>query len=275
MKPWLKWAGGKRQLLPELLKSLPEDFFENRANSHYYEPFVGGGALFFELRSRGWSGPATLGDMNSLLVRSYMGIKHDVEMVIESLKAWGPADKEEFLAARSKLPDDRWLDEGVASWMIYLNKCCFNGLWRVNGAGYFNVPFGKWNKPPTICDEETLRSASKALECTKLLAADFERVVKSAESGDLVYMDPPYVPVSKTSDFTSYTRDGFTIDDQKRLRDCALKLKERGVYVVLSNADVPVVREMYEGFNIRRVEARRSINSKGGKRGAVGEVIIT
>jgi DNA adenine methylase len=155
-----------------------------------------------------------------------------------------------------------------------LNKCGFNGLYRVNKAGKFNVPFGRYTNP-TICDADGLRACAAALHKTKLVIGDFEKTVKSAERGDLVYFDPPYVPVSATADFTGYTAGGFGFAEQERLRDCAAALKKRGVHVILSNADVPIVRKLYKGFAIRAVSARRNINSAGGKRGAVGEVIIT
>jgi len=268
-KPFLKWAGGKRQLLPELMKALPDEFY------HYYEPFVGGGALFFNMRALGWGGHATLADSNDLLMRTYLGVRNDVEAVIDDLKG-ATYSKEEFLEQRARQP---FVQENpdptvVAAWLIYLNKTCFNGLWRVNSKGQFNVPFGRYTNP-TICDAEGLRACASALRKTKLLTADFERTVKSAETGDLVYLDPPYAPVNTTSDFTGYTKAGFDGPDQERLRDCALKLKERGVHVILSNADVEIVRKLYRKFNIRRVEARRAINSKATSRGSVGEVIIT
>jgi DNA adenine methylase len=194
-------------------------------------------------------------------------------MVIEILKKEKYEEKA-FYSARARKIDTAG-DEEVAAWLIYLNRTCFNGLYRVNSkTGVFNVPFGRYTNP-TICDAEGLRAASHALRKTKVLHADFERVVKSAEAGDLVYCDPPYVPASASSDFTRYTKDGFGPKDQERLRDCALRLKKLGVHVILSNADVPFVRKLYKGFNIRAVKAVRAINSKGGSRGAVGEVIIT
>lgn len=265
-KPFVKWVGGKRQLLPELRKSLPEEF------GHYYEPFVGGGALFFDLRASGWRGAATLGDGNERLVRTYLGVRNDVEAVIEELRAMH-YDRASYLYERGRDIDSKE-DVDVAAWFIYLNKCGFNGLYRVNRKGEFNVPFGRYDNP-MICDAVGLRAASRALKRTKFLIGDFEKTVKSAEAGDLVYFDPPYVPVNTTANFTSYTRDGFTMADQIRLRDCARALIRRRVRVVLSNADVPEVRDLYRDFNIRGVEARRSVNSKATARGKVGEVVIT
>lgn len=274
MKPFLKWAGGKRQLITELCKSIPEEFFNEHHGHHYYEPFVGGGALFFSLRALGWNSTATLGDANERLMSTYMGLKHDVEMVIEILKKHR-YEKNEFLRERARKIDIA-SDPEIAAWMIYLNRTCFNGLYRVNKAGEFNVPFGDYTNP-TICDAEGLRAASKALGCTKLVTGDFEKIVKSAKAEDLIYFDPPYVPVSATSDFTSYTADKFGPKDQERLRDCALRLKKLGAHVILSNADTPFTRKLYsdKAFKIRSVSARRNINSKASARGKVGEVIIT
>lgn len=267
-KPFLKFVGGKRQLLPQLLPFLPRSF------NRYYEPFVGGGALFFALRSAGYSNYAVLGDVNSRLVRTYRGVQSGVEKVIEGLK-FMPYDKEEFQNARDMKPDEMKRDTDVAVWMIYLNKSCFNGLYRVNKAGQFNVPFGRYTNP-TICDAEGLRSASEALQGVGLRVGDFEANIQGVAKGDVVYFDPPYVPVSTTSNFTGYSKEGFTFDDQKRLRDTAARLKKLGVTVILSNADVPAVRELYsKGFEIHAVTARRNINSKGGSRGSVGEVIVT
>jgi len=279
MKPFLKWVGGKRQLLSDILPVINELLGRKFIKDfHYYEPFVGGGALFFALRAEGWSSRATLGDTNELLIRTYLGVRGDVEAVIEDLQSGYHYSEKAYYAERERysiMAGPRTDECTAAAWMIYMNRTGYNGLFRVSKKGNYNVPFGRYTNP-TICDAEGLRAASKALKGTKLLAADFERTVKSAEAGDLVYFDPPYVPVSATSDFTGYTRDGFGAQDQVRLRDCALRLKHLGVHVILSNADVPGVWGLYDrGFSIRRVEARRAVNSNAGKRGVVGEVIIT
>jgi len=268
LTPFVKWAGGKRQLLPELRKSLPTMF------GHYYEPFVGGGALFFDLRASGYSGTATLGDANERLVRTYIGVRDDVSQVIHLLQGF-KYDKRMYLRVRAQRIDTAE-DAEVAAWLIYLNRTGFNGLYRVNQKGEFNVPFGRYENP-TICDEELLHLCAKALRKTKIADWDFQKTVKNAEAGDLVYFDPPYVPVSDTADFTAYTKHGFKLEDQVRLRDCAWRLKQLGVHIVLSSPDVPIIRKLYKerGFKIRRVEARRNINSKASARGAVGEVIIT
>jgi DNA adenine methylase len=270
-KPFLKWAGGKRQLLPELFKTM----LGFKSEGHYYEPFIGGGALFFAMRGTGWDGRATLADTNDMLIRTYQGVRNDVESVITALETGYTYSEEAFYAERKRHAlNDVWDEVDTAAWVIYINRTCFNGLWRVNKNGRFNVPFGRYTNP-TICDAEGLRTASEALRCTKLLNADFERTVKSAETGDLVYFDPPYVPVGGYADFTKYTKEGFGEFDQERLRNCAAGLKKRGVHVMLSNADVPLVRKLYKGFTLREVQAKRNINSRGDGRGHVGELIIT
>jgi DNA adenine methylase len=157
--------------------------------------------------------------------------------------------------------------------MIYLNRTCFNGLYRVNKSGGFNVPIGDYTNPE-ICDADNLLASARALGDAQLVSADFASVTAAVRSGDFVYFDPPYMPTSETADFTSFTRDGFTLADQRRLAECARGLKEHGVHVLLSNADLPVVRKLYEGFEMRVVTARRAINSKGGRRGPVGELLI-
>ena len=276
-RPFIKWAGGKNQLLTELLKHIPmpPQIGYGKGIGHYYEPFIGGGALYFRLRALGFKGRATLGDSNERLVRTYMGVRNDVQAVIDGLKEH-TYNKKEYLYERSRDVDSAsWDDADVAIWFIYLNRTGFNGLYRVNSKGQFNVPFGAYDNP-LICDEANLRACSEALRGTKLVMGDFIKTVKSAERGDLVYFDSPYAPVNTTSNFTGYTLDGFTLEDQERLHDCALSLKARGVHVILSNADVPIVRKLYKGkeFTVRAVSARRAINSKAASRGAVGEVII-
>jgi DNA adenine methylase len=271
--PFLKWVGGKRQLMSDLLENIPRDW------KHYYEPFVGGGALFFALANADYlQGGATLGDSNDVLVRTYLAVKNDVEQVIESLQGC-VYSKEEYYQTRALDPNRMDDDCDVAAWMIYLNKTCFNGLWRVNQSGRFNVPMGRYDNP-TICDSEGLRAASLALREAKAMmrTADFERTLRSAEEGDFVYFDPPYVAASATSNFTGYSKGGFGPAEQARLRDVAEKLKARGVQVLLSNSDTPEVRELYgkgRSFRVERVDARRSVNSKASKRGNVGELLIS
>jgi DNA adenine methylase len=261
-KPFLKWAGGKRQLLPSLLEHAPS------SRSTYFEPFIGGGAFFFALRP--WR--AVLADVNERLIRTYRGVRDDVEAVIRLLRSY-PHDSAFFYRFREEAVDSG-SDAEVAAWFIYLNKTGYNGLYRVNRENRFNVPFGRYANP-TICDEPTLRACSKALEQSELLVEDFEKVVAGAKGGDFVYFDPPYVPVSATSSFTSYTSNGFGEGEQVRLRDVARKLKWRGVRVLLTNSSAPFVRDLYaDGFELTEVLAARFVNSKATARGAVVELLI-
>ncbi len=261
-RPFIKWAGGKRQLLPELLRYVPKQY------GTYYEPFVGGGALFFELGPR----PAVLADVNARLIRTYHGVRDHVDEVISRLREY-PHDSRFFYELRDVDIDLR-SDAEVAAWFIYLNKIGFNGLYRVNRQNRFNVPFGR-HKNPNICDDATLRACSRALSGAELLVADFEAVVRDAQANDLVYFDPPYVPLSVTSSFTSYTSGGFGPADQVRLRDLALELKQRGVHVLLSNSSAEFVRDLYRpSFETTEVSATRLVNSKGARRGAITELVI-
>lgn len=266
-RPFVKSAGGKRHLLHELRKHVPASF------GKYYEPFVGGGALFFDLQPA----HAVLGDANLNLLAAYKGVRDDVEGVIALLGLHERRHcKTHYLEQRKLLlVDERPVGPvtNAAARMIYVNKTCFNGLWRVNRKGQFNVPMGDYDRP-TICDPAGLRAASRALQGVTLVHEDFRKTAGLVHPGDFVYFDPPYVPVDQTSNFVGYVMNGFGEMDQIALRHFARVLRDGGVHVLLSNADVPWVREAYDGFNIRRVEANRSINSKGGKRGAVGEVLI-
>ncbi len=261
-RPFLKWAGGKRQLLPALLRHVPERF------PNYFEPFVGGGALFFNLRPK----KAVLADVNERLIRTYTGVRDHVDDVIGLLRGYPHSEK--FFYELREVDIDARTDAEVAAWFIYLNRTGFNGVYRVNRRNLFNVPFGRYDKP-TICDEATLRACSTALAEAELLVADFEAVVAHAKRADFVYFDPPYVPLSVTSSFTAYTSGGFGLDGQTRLRDVALDLKKRGVNVLLSNSSAKSVCDLYkEGFEMTKVSATRLVNSKVSGRGAIKELII-
>ncbi len=263
-KPFLKWAGGKRKLLPQILPHVPSEF---RA---YHEPFLGGGALFFHLQPRF----AFLSDANNRLMRTYEAIRNDVDSVIAQIGNY-PHNKEFYYTLR-EWDVDRGTDVDVAAWFIYLNKTCFNGLYRVNRHGRFNVAFCRYSNP-MICDRSTLLACSEALLSPTIHLAheDFEHVLGRAESGDFVYFDPPYVPLTVTSDFTGYTQDGFGFEDQRRLRDVAVVLKNRGVKVLLSNSNHPLVRELYsEHFTLTEVLAARAINCDASKRGSIRELLI-
>jgi DNA adenine methylase len=260
-KPFLKWAGGKTQLIGQFSPLIPRKF------GRYYEPFVGGGAVFFALRPRN----ALLSDVNGELIDCYQAIRDNVDAVIAALKQHR-YDKDYFYQIRSLAPSTLTLPERAAR-TIFLNRTGFNGLYRVNSRGQFNVPFGRYANP-TICDERNLRACSLALKGARLTVEDFEQAVCAADHGDFVYFDPPYVPVSDTSYFTSYTPGGFGWNEQQRLASVFAKLAERGIRVMLSNSDVPALRELYAGFRIDRVEATRSINCDSRRRGKIGEVVV-
>lgn len=259
--PFLKWAGGKGRLLGQYQAFFPKRF------SRYYEPFVGAGAVFFHLAPK----HAVLSDTNPDLVACYQVLKHDVDDLVELLRMYRH-DKDFYyhvreLDAATLSPVQR------AARMIFLNKTCFNGLWRVNRRGQFNVPFGDY-KNPKILDEENLRAVSAALQHVEILHSPFDHVLEVARKGDFIYMDPPYHPVSSTASFTSYSADDFKPEDQRRLADTYRALAERGCKVMLSNSDVPFIRELYADFRIEQVWAARAINRDASKRGAVSEVVV-
>lgn len=271
-KPFVKWVGGKRRVIPNLISEMPEEF------EHYYEPFIGGGALFFHLRSLNVLADhkITIADANLRLIRTYRAIRDDVDGVIERLEQHHKRNsKEYFYQTRGSEVDRYKRDADVAAWFIYLNKTAFNGLYRVNKKNRFNAPFGKY-KNPNICDRKNLLACHEALQTVEILHGCFDYSSKTAITSDFVYFDPPYVPISVSSSFTSYTKDGFGSLEQILLRDHALRLKEKGVRVMLSNAEHPFVRELYEdSFDIASILVGRAINCKGNKRGSVGEVVIT
>jgi DNA adenine methylase len=265
MKPFLKWAGGKQQLLPMILPRLP------RRIDTYYEPFLGGGAVFFALAAEGRFRRAVLADANAELLECWRGVRDGVDAVVAALRAWR-YEEECYYAVRELDPAALAPAERAAR-LIYLNRTCYNGLYRVNRAGKFNVPFGRYTNP-RICDEEGLRAASAALQRADLLCADFETAVERAQPGDAVYFDPPYLPVSDTSDFTAYHHDGFGPEDHERLAGVFASLGARGVYALLSNSDAPLARRLYHPFRPHFVEALRSINSKANARGSVLEMLV-
>ncbi len=261
-KPFLKWAGGKTKLVPEILKRFPGRF------GHYHEPFVGGAAVFFAL------GPerATLSDINDELVNAYRAIRDDVEGVIEALGAHR-ATEEHFYEVRGQERSALTATTSTAR-TIFLNRTCFNGLYRVNRKGQFNVPFGRYANPK-ICDADNLRAVSEALAEVSIEHRSAFEVLDHAKKGDLVYFDPPYDPVSKTASFTSYTKTGFGDAEQERLADVFAALDRKGVHVVLSNSDTEFIRSLYAGFEIEQVFCRRAINSRADRRGPVAEVLVS
>lgn len=264
-RPVLKWVGGKRQLLPELLARLPQSF------DAYHEPFVGGGALFYELTAQGRITGACLSDANPSLIDVYMGLRDYVDEVIALLRGH-VYERDHYYRVRATDPADLSLPERAAR-VIYLNKTCYNGLYRENRRGEFNVPFGRYRNP-TICDEPNLRAASRALQGVDIGRRHYSTVLNYAQPGDFVYFDPPYHPLSATANFTTYDRRGFGPDDQRQLRDVFAALAERGVRALLSNSDTPFIRELYDGFAIDRVFVARAVNSRANGRGKVAEVIV-
>lgn len=268
---FVKWVGGKRQLLPQILPHFPGTF------GRYHEPFLGGGTLFWHMRAAGLilDGDApVLVDANPRLIRAYQGVRDDVEGVIERLNAW-PRTREHFLEVRARTNIEDLVPAESAAWFIYLNKLCFNGLYRVNKRGVFNVPYGSQHNP-LVCDSENLRACSAALADAALIAGDFTDAVAGAIPGDLVYFDPPYVPASATSNFTAYTVQGFGLEDQERLRDVAVELVRAGVHVRLSNSCSPIVERLYDRpeFELVQVSVRRSVAALSRKRKRVHEYLI-
>ena len=266
-KPFLKWAGGKTQLLPELVSRMPERF------GTYHEPFLGSGALFFHLRAEGRITNAKLSDVNPELINAWTVLRDDPGSVIFELEAMEDrVSEEDYYTVRATDPTDLNQTERAAR-MIYLNRLCFNGLYRVNRKGAFNVPFGR-HKNPRICDRDNLLAVSRALQGVEIGLESFESSMARAEPGDFVYCDPPYDPVSQTSSFTSYSKGGFGEREQKQLYAEFTKLAARGVHAMLSNSDTPLIQMLYFSHDVNVVAAKRSINCVGGKRGAVREVIV-
>ena len=267
-RPFLKWAGGKTQLADALLEHMPVAF------SVYHEPFVGSGALFFRLYREQKIRRAVLSDLNAELIDTYLAIRDFVMEVIKLLAEF-PYDKEFYYALRAKDPWQMSLPERAAR-MIYLNKTGYNGLYRVNRQGEFNVPFGRY-KSPKYLDKENLLAVSQALRDVEIFCAPFETVLERAKPGDWVYFDPPYVPVSQTANFTSYQANGFGLSEQERLRDVCIELSQNSVYITLSNSDTEIVRSLYSPpyFVVDEVLANRAINCNGAKRGKITELVIT
>lgn len=266
-RPPVKWLGGKTSLLPEILPRLPQKI------NTYYEPFLGGGAVFFALAAEGRFKHAMLGDSNEELILACSALSGNPDKVIAALRKH-VYEEEHYYAVRA-LDPKKLAPHARAARFIYLNKTGFNGLYRVNKKGQFNVPFGRYVNP-MICDEENLRAVSNVLaRVDRIALLDFESLVAGARRGDAVYCDPPYVPVSDTANFTAYTAGGFGSEEQTRLRDVATRLADRGVHVLLSNSDTPFVRKLYKGWKMEKVRVKRAINSKGDKRGDVGELLIS
>lgn len=265
--PFLKWVGGKRQLMSEIEPLIPSKI------STYYEPFIGGGAVFLNQQPK----KAVINDYNTELINVYKVVRDNVEELIEDL-ATHQNQSDYFYNIRAQDRQEgfeKLSDLKRASRVIYLNKTCFNGLYRVNSSGEFNTPFGRY-KSPNIVNETVLRAVSSYLNNNdiQLLSGDFEEALKGIRKGAFVYLDPPYDPVSKSSNFTGYIEGGFGSDQQERLRDICIKLNDKGVNFLLSNSATPFIKDLYEGFEIIEVDAKRYINSVANKRGSVAEVLV-
>lgn len=271
-QPFLKWAGGKGQMLKQY-----EAFFPTSPLRGYYEPFVGSGAVFFHLREQDLFDHYYLGELNAELITCYRVVRDHVEDLIRLLAEHQDRhDKTHYYAVRAQDRDPAWANQPDvvrAARLMYLNKTCYNGLWRVNNSGHFNVPMGRYRNP-TIVDEDRLRAASLALQGVELAAVDFEAVMRLAQRRDFVYLDPPYFPRSKTANFTSYAPDSFGEYDHRKLALVFAELDRKGCRVMLSNSDTPLVRELYAGFRQETVTARRAINSATGKRGPITELVV-
>ncbi len=268
VSPVVKWVGGKRQLLQDILKHIPDRY------STYYEPFVGGGAVLFHLQPE----KIVINDINEELMSVYNVICNNVEELIEDLKKH--KNESDYFYKIRELDRDREKyaqlnNIGRASRIIYLNKTCYNGLFRVNRQGEFNTPFGRY-KNPNIVNEATLRAVNNYFNRAKvtLKCGDFEEAVKGIRKGSFVYFDPPYDPVSDSANFTGYDKGGFDKDEQIRLKKLCDKLNNRGVKFLLSNSSTEFILDLYKDYNITIVKAKRSINSKGDGRGDVNEVLV-
>ena len=297
-KPFLKWAGGKGQLLQIIDERLPKEIRKKKIVDSYIEPFVGGGAVFFHLKNNYTVKKATLIDVNKELVIGYQVIKNNPKELIKKLSALEKeyhqkeeSDRKEFFySIRDEYNDqlksfdyqnynNEWIQRAV--YLIYMNKTCFNGLFRLNSKGEFNVPFGKY-KNPKICDKENVLQVHQALQEVTILCGDFSLARNYIQKDSFVYFDPPYRPLSSTANFTDYSKDGFSDDEQKRLADFFKDMDKQGAHLMLSNSDPKnenpednFFDDLYKNFKIERVKAKRAISCKGSGRGEITELLIT
>jgi len=267
--PFLKWVGGKRQLMPSIIQHLPK----NIQSYNYIEPFIGGGAVLFHLQPKN----AIINDSNIELINVYEVIKNNLEDLINDLKNH-KNESEYFYDLRGLDRTDIFKDLTNiqrASRIIFLNKTCFNGLYRVNNAGEFNSPFGRY-KNPNIVNEPVLRAVNKYLNANnvEIKSGDYSNILKQADEKSFIYLDPPYHPLSETSNFTGYVQGGWNIYDQADLRLACDELNNRGIKFLLSNSSAEFIKDQYKNYNIIIVKANRAINSDGGNRGEIDEFLI-
>lgn len=297
-KPFLKWAGGKSQLIHDIELKLPGKYKTSRKIPVYVEPFIGGGALFFYLQSAFVIEKSYIADINPDLILTYLVVQKDVDTLIKKLMlmeaAYHKAETNDrtsmFYSVRDSFNNRKhelnsnefssnWIEH--AADMIFLNKTCFNGLFRQNSKGHYNVPQGSYKKPP-ISQPEILKAASRALQGTTILLGEFSIVEEYVKSDSFIYYDPPYRPLSQTSSFNSYSKDGFTDEDQIRLADFYKRMHRCGAFQMLSNSDPKVSNpsddffdSLYADYSISRINAKRMINSNASKRGSITELLIT
>lgn len=275
LKPFTKWTGGKRQLLPILRKKMPSKF------NCYMEPFIGGGALFFDIQPE----RAIINDYNENLILTYESIRDDLSNLIAILEVHKKNNeeigKDYYLKIRAldrSSEIDKLSKTEKAARLMYMLRVNFNGIYRVNSKNQFNVPYGSY-KNPKIVDKELLNYISQYLNQNniQIMSGDFHKTLELAQVGDFVYLDPPYIPVTETRSFTSYTQDGFSFEDQVRLRDSFLQLTDKGVKAMLSNSSSDIVFELYNNkkFNVEKIEATHMVSAKASSRKKINEVIIT
>lgn len=293
-KPFLKWAGGKGQLINQLKEFLPSEFVQTKRIEKYFEPFVGGGAVFFWLSQHYQITKAYLYDINPEIIIAYQTIRDSVHRLIKNLKdleseyfTLHKLERENFYYTRREEYNALLSKKGTngsirrTALMIFLNKTCFNGLFRVNSKGLFNVPFGRYENP-TICDVGNLLAVHEALDCAEIECRDFAYCLKKADNQSLVYFDPPYRPISKTASFTGYIKNGFTDEEQIRLKEVCDKLTKIGAKIILSNSDPKNIDPNDHFFDdlfkhhyqIRRLKATRMINCNAEKRGTIKEILV-
>ncbi|HUZ76605.1 MAG TPA: DNA adenine methylase [Chloroflexota bacterium] len=264
-KPFVKWAGGKRRLLAQMAPFFPT----LQSGARYFEPFLGGGAVYFHLQPA----QAVLSDLNRELITAYRVIRDSLAELMADLDGHGE-DAAHYYATRARSVEELSPVE-QASRFIYLNKWCYNGLYRVNSDGIFNVPRGRYSTPRQLYSAANLRAISRLLAGADLRVAPYQEALSSAQAGDFAYLDPPYAPLSSTAHFTSYTRHDFSQADQRALASALHDLDQRGVRFLLNNHNTPELRQLYEPFHVRVIKARRSINSRIDRRAGVEELVVT